>query len=144
MINALQEISTAKYIVKQYVAAVGGEKALNSIDSIYAMGKLIMETPEFCAGDGSSLNKKVVVKGKSLRSHSNGGGDMGGFVLWQKRPDIWCLDLVVSGCKICAGNDGKVTWRQTPWHGSHPSRGPPSLLRRFLQVGTQYLNYLSF
>ncbi|KAF3450073.1 hypothetical protein FNV43_RR06152 [Rhamnella rubrinervis] len=72
------EISMAKYIVKQYVAAVvGGEKALNSIDSMYAMGKVMMETSEFCAGDGI-LNKKVVVKGKRLRSHSNGGGGSDG------------------------------------------------------------------
>ena len=30
----------AKYIVKQYVAAVGGERALNSVDSMYAMGQV--------------------------------------------------------------------------------------------------------
>ncbi|KAJ6717984.1 hypothetical protein OIU79_006007 [Salix purpurea] len=60
-------------------------------------------------------------------------GEMGGFVLWKKRPDLWCLELVVSGCKISAGSDGKVAWRQTPWHHSHASRGPPRPLRRFLQ-----------
>ncbi|KAF3433556.1 hypothetical protein FNV43_RR24658 [Rhamnella rubrinervis] len=125
------ESSMAKYIVKQYVAAVGGEKALNSIDSMYAMGKVKMAASEFCAGEGSLNNK--VVKVKSLRSHTHGGGEMGGFVLWQMRPDIWCLELVVSGCKISAGSDGKVAWRQTPWHHSHASRGPPRPLRRFLQ-----------
>jgi hypothetical protein len=40
---------------------------------------------------------------------------------------------VVSGCKISAGSDGKVAWRQTPWHQSHASRGPPRPLRRSLQ-----------
>ncbi|GAV56816.1 DUF620 domain-containing protein [Cephalotus follicularis] len=122
------DVSVAKYIVKQYVAAVGGEKALNSIDSMYAMGKVKMAASEFCANEGSLNNK--VAKVKNLR---NGGVELGGFVLWQKRPDLWCLELVVSGCKISAGSDGKVAWRQTPWHHSHASRGPPRPLRRFLQ-----------
>ncbi|XVE52579.1 hypothetical protein DITRI_Ditri02bG0132900 [Diplodiscus trichospermus] len=122
------EASMAKYIVKQYIAAVGGEKALNSIDSMYAMGKVKMAASEFSAGEGSMNNK--IVKVRNLR---NGGGEVGGFVLWQKRPDLWCLELVVSGCKMSAGSDGKVAWRQTPWHHSHASRGPPRPLRRFLQ-----------
>lgn len=126
----------AKYIVKQYVAAVGGEKALNSMDSMYAMGKVKMAASEFCAGEGSLNNKVVKLKSLRSQSHGHGRGEMGGFVLWQKRPDIWCLELVVSGCKISAGSDGKVAWRQTPWHHSHASRGPPRPLRRFLQVLT--------
>ncbi|KDP44846.1 hypothetical protein JCGZ_01346 [Jatropha curcas] len=124
------EASMAKYIVQQYIAAVGGEKALNSIDSMYAMGKVKMGASEFCAGEGSLKDSKVV-KMKNLMNGS--GGEMGGFVLWQKNPDLWCLELIVSGCKISAGSDGKVAWRQTPWHHSHASRGPPRPLRRFLQ-----------
>ncbi|KAE7996684.1 hypothetical protein FH972_001385 [Carpinus fangiana] len=123
------EASMAKYIVQQYIAAVGGEKAISSIESMYAMGKVRMAASEFCAGEGS-LNDSKVVKVKSVR---HGGGEMGAFVLWQKRPELWCLELVVSGCKISAGSDGKVAWRQTPWHHSHASRGPPRPLRRFLQ-----------
>jgi len=61
-------------------------------------------------------------------------GEVGGFVVWQKKPELWCLELVVSGYKISAGSDGKVAWRQTPWHHSHASRGPPRPLRRLLQV----------
>ncbi|CAN0909619.1 hypothetical protein LINGRAHAP2_LOCUS25873 [Linum grandiflorum] len=114
------EASMAKYIVQQYVAAVGGETALNSVESMYAMGKVKMAASEFPSGEGTSMK--------------SGSGEMGGFVLWQKRPDLWCLELVVSGCKISAGSDGKVAWRQTPWHHSHASRGPPRPLRRFLQV----------
>ena len=123
----------AKYIVQQYVAATGGERALSSIDSMYAMGKVKMAASEFIAGEGLSNSK--VMKMKSL---GNGGGEMGGFLLWQKRPDLWCLELVVSGCKISAGSDGKVAWRQTPWHHSHASRGPPRPLRRSLQVLSLY------
>ncbi|KAJ8764005.1 hypothetical protein K2173_004878 [Erythroxylum novogranatense] len=122
------EASMAKYIVHQYIAAVGGEGALNSVDSMYAMGKVKMAASEFCGGEGAPNSK--VMKMKNLRQ---GHGEMGGFVLWQKRPDLWCLELVVSGCKISAGSDGKVAWRQTPWHHSHASRGPPRPLRRFLQ-----------
>lgn len=122
------EASMAKYIVKQYIAAIGGEKALNSIESMYAMGKVKMAASDFCSRE-KSLNSNKGMKMKSLRSQ----GEMGGFVLWQKGPELWCLELVVSGCKISAGSDGKVAWRQTPWHHSHASRGPPRPLRRFLQ-----------
>ncbi|CAK9326231.1 unnamed protein product [Citrullus colocynthis] len=124
------EASMAKYIVQQYVAAVGGEHALNSIDSMYAMGKVKMAASEFWSGEGC-LNGKAAVKGKN--NGKGGGGEMGGFVVWQKRPELWCLELMLSGCKISAGSDGKVAWRQTPWHHSHASRGPPRPLRRFLQ-----------
>ncbi|KAI3705086.1 hypothetical protein L1987_75318 [Smallanthus sonchifolius] len=126
------ESSMAKYIVQQYIAAVGGEKALNLVDSMYAVGKVKMVASEFDAGDGITMNCGGVkaVKAKSVK---NCGGEMGGFVLWQKRPDLWSLELVVSGYKISAGSDGKVAWRQTPWHHSHASRGPPRPLRRSLQ-----------
>ncbi|KAI4299482.1 hypothetical protein L6164_032941 [Bauhinia variegata] len=121
------EASMAKYIVKQYVAAVGGERALNSVDSMYAMGQVRMGTSEFCAGKGCVNSKMLKVKNRKMK------GEMGGFVMWQKRPELWCLELVLSGYKISAGSDGKVAWRQTPWHHPHASRGPPRPLRRFLQ-----------
>ncbi|GAB2299665.1 hypothetical protein Dimus_033724 [Dionaea muscipula] len=144
------EASMAKYIVQQYVAAVGGDHALNSIDSMYAMGKVKMTASEFSAGElglgstnmkngqiscnigninSNSRNHDKVLNVKGMRH----GGEVGGFVLWQKRPELWCLELVVSGCKISAGSDGNVAWRQTPWHHSHASRGPPRPLRRSLQ-----------
>lgn len=127
------ESSMAKYIVHQYIAAMGGEHALNSIDSMYAMGKVKMMASEFSAGEGLSANNpkadNKVVKVKGLRHN----GEVGSFVLWQKKPDLWCLELVVSGTKISAGSDGKVAWRQTPWHNSHASRGPPRPLRRSMQ-----------
>ncbi|KAK7385733.1 hypothetical protein VNO78_31562 [Psophocarpus tetragonolobus] len=122
------EASMAKYIVKQYVAAVGGESALNSVESMYAMGEVRVGTSEFSAGEGCVSNKKMV-KMKKVQMK----GEMGGFVVWQKKPELWCLELVVSGYKISAGSDGKVAWRQTPWHHSHASRGPPRPLRRLLQ-----------
>ncbi|XP_072954823.1 uncharacterized protein [Typha angustifolia] len=115
--------SMAKYILRQYVAAVGGEKALSSMSSMYAMGKVMMKS----SGNGSYGH------GKGSRVNFS-GGEMGGFVLWQKKPEMWCMELVVAGCKISAGSDGKVAWRQTPWQQrSHAFRGPPRPLRRFLQ-----------
>ncbi|KAK9070414.1 hypothetical protein SSX86_010816 [Deinandra increscens subsp. villosa] len=131
------EASMAKYIVQQYIAATGGERVLNSTDNMFAVGKVKMVASEFIAGDGISMNCNglslggSVMKIKSVRS--NDGGEIGGFVLWQKRSDLWSLELVVSGCKISAGSDGKVAWRQTPWHQSHASRGPPRPLRRSIQ-----------
>ncbi|XP_009624507.1 uncharacterized protein [Nicotiana tomentosiformis] len=124
------EASMAKYIVQQYIAAAGGEHALNSIDSMYAMGKVKMVASEFIEGDGLGLNNGKVMK---IKSAKNGQGEMGGFVLWQKRPDLWSIELVLSGCKISAGSDGNVAWRQSPWHHSHASRGPARPLRRSLQ-----------
>ncbi|XP_038989114.1 uncharacterized protein LOC113462772 [Phoenix dactylifera] len=104
------EASMAEYIIQQYIATSGGEQALNSVSSMYTMGKVRMTATEFRAGNGnnaSHANKKA--------SKGGGGGEMGGFVLWQKKPDLWCLELVVAGCKISAGSDGKVAWRQTAW-----------------------------
>ncbi|PHT82134.1 hypothetical protein T459_15149 [Capsicum annuum] len=124
------ETSMAKYIVQQYIAAAGGEHALNSINSMYAMGKVKMMASEFIEGDGLGMNNGKVMK---IKSAKNGAGEMGGFVLWQKRPDLWSIELVVSGCKVSAGSDGKVSWKQTPWHHSHASRGPARPLRRSLQ-----------
>ncbi|KAJ0458396.1 hypothetical protein HanPI659440_Chr15g0616961 [Helianthus annuus] len=130
------EASMAKYIVHQYIAATGGDQALNSVDSMFAVGKVKMVASEYIAGDGISMNCSGLSVGggvMKIKSVRNSGGEMGGFVLWQKRPDLWSLELVVSGCKISAGSDGKVAWRQTPWHQSHASRGPPRPLRRSLQ-----------
>jgi len=115
----------AKYIVQQYIAATGGKSALNSVTSMYAMGKVRMVASEFCNNTSSNNSKKAA-------KHVT--GEMGGFVLWQKKPDLWCLELVVSGCKLSAGSDRRVAWRQTPWQQSHASRGPPRPLRRTIQV----------
>ncbi|KAJ3680763.1 hypothetical protein LUZ60_015252 [Juncus effusus] len=113
------EASMAKYIVQQYIAASGGEEALSKVNSMYAMGKVQMKSSELRHAKSSKVG--------------SGNGEMGGFVLWQKRPDLWCIELVVSGCKITAGSDGKVAWRQTPWQQAHASRGPPRPLRRCVQ-----------
>ncbi|KAK4759999.1 hypothetical protein SAY87_023130 [Trapa incisa] len=122
------EASMAKYIVQQYTAASGGETALNSKDSMYALGKVRMMASGFSSGEDTLPRSKS--KAKDLK---HGGGEMGGFVLWQKQPELWCLELVVSGYKISAGSDGKVAWRQTPWQHSLASRGPPRPLRRLIQ-----------
>ncbi|CAL0307613.1 unnamed protein product [Lupinus luteus] len=114
------EASMAKYIVKQYLAAVGGESKLESVESMYAMGQVKISTSEFSGGEG---NEGVKMK----------KAEIGGFVLWQKKPELWCLEMVVSGYKISAGSDGKVTWRQTPWHNAHASREPTRPLRRLFQ-----------
>jgi len=136
----------AKYIVQQYIAAAGGKAALNSIHSMYAMGKVRMTASEFCNNTNNISNKKGTVRMTASEFCNNtnnisnkkgtksAGGEMGGFVLWQKKPDLWCIELVVSGCKLSAGSDGKVAWRQMPWQQSHASKGPPRPLRRTLQV----------
>ncbi|PIA55671.1 hypothetical protein AQUCO_00700172v1 [Aquilegia coerulea] len=113
------EASTAKYIVQQYIAAVGGQQALSAVHSMAIMGEVKMSASEFRPGD------------ENVRMR--GSGEIGGFVLWQKNPNLWYLELVVSGCKVSAGSDGKVTWRQLATQQSHATKGPPRPLRRFLQ-----------
>uniref|UniRef100_A0ACD5XIZ1 Uncharacterized protein n=1 Tax=Avena sativa TaxID=4498 RepID=A0ACD5XIZ1_AVESA len=125
------ESSSAKYIVQQYIAASGGEWALNKVTSMYAMGRVRMSAAELNSNDADGGHNRGGKKGG--KGGGGASGEIGGFVLWQKKPELWCLELVVSGCKISAGSDGKVAWRQTPWHQSHASRGPPRPLRRSLQ-----------
>ncbi|KAE9586761.1 hypothetical protein Lal_00004667 [Lupinus albus] len=116
--------STAKYIVQQYVAATGGLAALNSLKSMYAMGQVRMHVSE-------QLRQNDDIDIESV--HERGKAEVGGFVLWQKNPDLWCLELVVSGFKVSAGSDGKVAWNQSSSQPFHANKGPPRPLRRFFQ-----------
>ncbi|XP_023002966.1 uncharacterized protein LOC111496715 [Cucurbita maxima] len=115
------EASTAKYIVQQYTAATGGPAALNSVQSMCVTGQVKIKASDFHLSDVSIEVKKSTE-------------EMGGFVLWQKNPDLWCLELVVSGCKVICGSNGKVSWRHSSNNQQSPiSSGPPRPLRRFLQ-----------
>ncbi|XP_037491833.1 uncharacterized protein LOC105643859 isoform X2 [Jatropha curcas] len=113
------QASTAKYIVQQYIAATGGQAALNAVHSMCVIGEVKISTSEFHQSDQT-------IKVKS-------GGEIGGFVLWQKDPDLWILELVVSGCKVICGSNGKVSWRHSSNQQGPISNGPPRPLRRFLQ-----------
>ncbi|KAM0858814.1 hypothetical protein ACQ4PT_047579 [Festuca glaucescens] len=86
------EVSKARYIVEQYVAAAGGGEAA----LMYAMGKVRMST--------SKAKGRATKKGMGI-----GGGEVsGGFVVWQKKPELWCVDVVVAGgTRMSAGSDGK-------------------------------------
>ncbi|KAL0878063.1 hypothetical protein Bca101_027769 [Brassica carinata] len=120
------EASTAKYIVQQYVAACGGPAALSAVKSMYAVGQVRMQGSEMVAGEDEGTTATPVRLGK-------GNFEVGGFVLWQKNPNLWFLELVVSGFKISAGSDGKVAWNQSSTQPSQAHRGPPRPLRRFFQ-----------
>lgn len=115
----MQQTSTAKYIVQQYIAATGGPTAISSIQSMCVIGHAKIGATAFHTGD-------QVVKGNNTDA-------TGGFVLWQKNPDLWCLEFLVSGCKVFSGSNGKVSWRQSSNQASITT-GPPRPLRRFLQV----------
>lgn len=117
----MQQASTAKYIVQQYIAATGGPAALNAVNSMCVTGQVKMTASEFHQGDESVGN---------LKSND----EMGGFVLWQKDPDLWCLELVVSGCKVICGSNGRLSWRHSSNQQTPASTGTPRPLRRFLQV----------
>ncbi|KAK4722898.1 hypothetical protein R3W88_013131 [Solanum pinnatisectum] len=110
--------SSAKYIVQQYLAASGGQAALNSINSMYAVGQLQMAMSDI-QQSGNQMNSKRTCED-------------GGFVLWQKNPDLWFLEFVVSNCKVSAGSNGTVAWSHSSTN-SNASKGPPRPLRRFFQ-----------
>ncbi|KAG7561007.1 hypothetical protein ISN45_Aa05g024700 [Arabidopsis thaliana x Arabidopsis arenosa] len=133
--NQSIESAMAKYIVKQYTAAAGGEMDLAAVESMYAIGKVKMGVTEFCAA--KTLNgkrKKKMVRIRNFNNNNGNGGEIGGFVLWKKGLSQWSLELVVSGCKVSAGCDGNVAWKQSPWLAhSHASNEPSGPLRRFLQ-----------
>ncbi|XP_050387446.1 uncharacterized protein LOC126803744 [Argentina anserina] len=111
------EGNSAKYIVKQYVAAVGGERALSSSDNLCAKG-----------------NVKITMSNGKRGSSKFVGGDsehgMPRFELWQKR-ELWCMDLMLSaGYKVCMGSDGKAP---LPWHHTYAYQVPPLPLGHLLQ-----------
>lgn len=120
-----QEASTAKYIVHQYIAATGGLGAINAVNSMYAVGQVKMVVVSGMEQNGETATRTC---------------EAGGFVLWQKNPDLWYLELVVSGFKISAGSDGKVAWSQSS-SNSNASKGPPRPLRRFFQVYKYYATF---
>lgn len=67
---------------------------------------------------------------------------MGGcFVVWQMKPEMWSLELVVGGNKVIAGSDGKTVWRHTSWLGTHAAKGPQRPLRRIIQVSTYFIHF---
>ena len=113
------QASTAKYIVQQYIAAMGGPTALNAVHSMCVTGQVKIKATEFHQSD-QSKNVKF-------------SDEAGGFVLWQKDPDLWCLELVVSGCKVVCGSNGNLSWRLSSNQLSPVTTGPPRPLRRFLQ-----------
>jgi hypothetical protein len=126
-----QRDSIGKYIVQQYVAATGGQGALNSLKNMYAMGEVRINGSDMRHGaDDNSVN-------------SRGKAEVGGFVLWQQNPDLWCLELVVSGFKITAGSNGKVSWNQSSSQPFHSNKGPPRPLRRCFQV-IIFIMHISF
>ncbi|XP_020592164.1 uncharacterized protein LOC110032757 [Phalaenopsis equestris] len=120
------QASTAKYILQQYIAATGGQAALLSVQSMYAVGKVRMSSSEFHMGNDNS----AAIPPSTTK---NGAGEIGGFVLWQKSPQLWFFELIMAGCKLSAGCNGQIAWRQSAAERSQACRGPPRPLRRTLQ-----------
>ncbi|XP_078176404.1 spindle assembly abnormal protein (DUF620) [Carex rostrata] len=119
--DSIIQASTAKYIIHQYIAATGGQAALLSVESMYAVGKIHMSASEFHAG----------MEDEGMRPKGN--NEYGAFVLWQKNPEVWYFDFIMAGCKLTHGSDGQVAWKQSSIERSHVTPGPPRPLRRSLQ-----------
>lgn len=112
--------------MQQYVAATGGQPALNMVQSMCVTGAVKIRASEFHQSDDDDDDGNVDVKKSSE--------ELGGLVIWQKNPDMWCIELVVSGCKVISGSNGKLSWRHSSSQQTPISKGPPRPLRRFLQV----------
>ncbi|XP_072977303.1 uncharacterized protein [Typha angustifolia] len=112
--------SSAQYIIQQFRATTGCAKIEGSAKSMYASGRV-----------------RLFMSQEPGRSSSTATGGkqhhLGCFVLWQLVPDMWLMELAVSGHQIVAGSDGRVAWRRTPWLGPHAARGGVRPLRRALQ-----------
>jgi Protein of unknown function (DUF620) len=117
-----KQASTAKYIIQQYIAATGGQVALQSVESMYAVGKIHMSASEFHTG----------MENEGMRPKGN--SEYGAYVLWQKTPELWYFDFIMAGCKLTHGSNGQVAWKQSSIEKSHVTPGPPRPLRRSLQV----------
>ncbi|CAH9077397.1 unnamed protein product [Cuscuta europaea] len=117
--NSPIEASTAKYIITQYIAAIGGQAVINNVRSMCIIGHIKIGTSDFHQGD------------QSVKARTN--EERGGFLLWHKNPDLWCLELLISGCKVISGSNGKIVWRQSSNQQRPISKGSPRPLRRFLQ-----------
>ncbi|GKU99134.1 hypothetical protein SLEP1_g12025 [Rubroshorea leprosula] len=113
------QASTAKYIVQQYLAATGGMQAVNAVNSMCVTGQVKITASEFHQTDNNTDVKS--------------SEETGGFVLWQKDPDLWSLEMVISGCKVICGSNGQLSWRHSSNQQTPASKGPPRPLRRFLQ-----------
>ncbi|KAL8143586.1 hypothetical protein V2J09_016618 [Rumex salicifolius] len=112
------QASTAKYIVTQYLASMGGHVLLSSIESMCVIGQAKIGATPF------HLSEQAV-KTKTTE-------EAGGFMLYQKVPAQWYMEFLVSGCKLTSGCNGKVCWRESS-NQSHVTTGPSRPLRRFLQ-----------
>ncbi|WZZ17627.1 hypothetical protein YC2023_110716 [Brassica napus] len=82
----------------------------------------------------SSLLRSPPDNNSSLATLFGGRDAQIQMLLGIKGSSQWSLELVVSGCKVSAGCDGNVAWKQSPWlEHSQASNEPSGPLRRFLQ-----------
>ncbi|XP_020579025.1 uncharacterized protein LOC110023783 [Phalaenopsis equestris] len=124
--QSLGVASSAEYIIRQFRATSGCSKMeTNPTKSMYVAGR-------------------VAVAGKhGATSATSFSSQQGSFVMWQMSPTKWLLNLRVAGLHVSAGSDGHVAWRRTPWLPAHAAKGGVRPLRRALQVGPGWTQYLS-
>ncbi|KAJ0610057.1 hypothetical protein HanLR1_Chr00c0279g0735161 [Helianthus annuus] len=93
---------------------------MNTVNSMYVVGEVNMVQGE-------------IKEDSQDKTRGKDGSESGAFMLWQKNPNLWFMELVVSGCRVSAGSDGTITWTQSSLNPSQSSKGPPRPLRRFFQ-----------
>ncbi|OAY62798.1 hypothetical protein ACMD2_10322, partial [Ananas comosus] len=115
--NKNAAVSSAEYIVQQFRATTRCTTMAASVKSMYAAGRVSLAITRQPSSAGGR------------RQHFDGC-----FVMWQLVPEMWLVELAVSGQQVVAGSDGRVAWRHTPWLGAHAARGGVRPLRRALQA----------
>lgn len=94
---------------------------MNALQSMCVTGQIKISASEFHQSSDNVELKKI-------------SEEIAAFVLWQKDPDLWSLEMIASGCKVVSGSNGKVSWRHSSNQQGPISKGAPRPLRRFLQV----------
>lgn len=117
--------SSAQYIIQHFTAATGCRKLEGTVKNIFATGKVSMAMVDDLGSGGSATGVNTV-------------SQKGCFVMWQMVPNMWLIELVLSGHKVVAGSDGNVAWRHTPWLGAHAAKGGVRPLRRALQASFNF------
>ncbi|OAY70939.1 hypothetical protein ACMD2_11509 [Ananas comosus] len=92
------QASTAKYIIQQYIAATGGQAALQAATSMYAVGKVRMCASEFHVGDENSPQQPAAAGKLS-------GGEIGGYGLDPRSTANLFSDAVCIGERITSGEE---------------------------------------
>lgn len=98
----MEQASSAKYIVQQYIVATGGRRRCRACRA--------------CTRWESANCASEFHLGDQTVTAAQGHAEVGGFVLWQKCPEVWYFELIMAGHKMS-------TSLHSRWHCYEPMSG---------------------